>query len=254
MVWQTIQKFPAAAAAAPWQTAASVATSGGGFKTKMCNFFQLGTCTKGEGCTYAHGAHELSAGGQRASAATSYATTSAYSAPAATGFGAAPQFSGQVKKKLCQFFELNSCTKGDQCQYAHGAHEIGTPAPQVAPTLIAWTPPNLGKGAGNGLGGKGGLGKGKGKGKSKRSPGHNLPRTRISAQPLTGTVLEWSGKFGWIQPTVPVEHEKAARHGGRIFVSVSDLIGIEALTPGSLCQFQIFEDVSGLGAEECYGS
>jgi len=95
-------------------------------------------------------------------------------------------------------------------------------------------------------------GKGKGKGKEKRGPsGPNLERTRITQEPVTGSVVEWKGKYGWIMPTIPVEHEKAERHGGRIYVSMTDLVGgIEALSPESICQFHIFTDASGLGAEE----
>mmetsp|Transcript_53903 Transcript_53903/g.136897 ORF Transcript_53903/g.136897 Transcript_53903/m.136897 type:complete len:187 (-) Transcript_53903:65-625(-) len=98
--------------------------------------------------------------------------------------------------------------------------------------------------------------KGKGKGKGKRGPsGPTLPRQRVTTEPVTGEVLEWKGKYGWIQPTVPVEHEAAAKRNGNIYVSMSDLVGgLTALTPGSLCQFHVFSDPSGLGAEECLGS
>jgi len=110
-----------------------------------------------------------------------------------------------------------------------------------------------GKSWGKGKDGKGKDGKGKGKGKRPSGPG--LPRTRITEEPVTGEVVEWKGKYGWIQPTVPVEHELAQRREGKIYVSMSDLVGgVEALTAGSLCQFHIFSDPSGLGAEECLGS
>uniref|UniRef100_A0A7S2QGQ7 Uncharacterized protein n=1 Tax=Zooxanthella nutricula TaxID=1333877 RepID=A0A7S2QGQ7_9DINO len=110
-----------------------------------------------------------------------------------------------------------------------------------------------GKSWGKGKDGKGKDGKGKGKGKRPSGPG--LPRTRITEEPVTGEVLEWKGKYGWIQPTVPVEHELAQRREGKIYVSMSDLVGgVEELTVGSLCQFHVFTDPSGLGAEECLGS
>eukprot|EP00927_Polykrikos_kofoidii_P024049 TRINITY_DN2194_c0_g3_i1.p1 TRINITY_DN2194_c0_g3~~TRINITY_DN2194_c0_g3_i1.p1 ORF type:complete len:191 (-),score=31.04 TRINITY_DN2194_c0_g3_i1:98-670(-) len=104
-----------------------------------------------------------------------------------------------------------------------------------------------------------GFGKGKGKkgkGKGKRGPcGPHLARQRITQEPVTGEVMEWKGKYGWINPTVPVDHEKAARHQGKLFVSMTDLVGgAQELTPGSLCQFHVFEDDNGLGAEECIGS
>eukprot|EP00931_Biecheleriopsis_adriatica_P042458 TRINITY_DN241_c0_g1_i1.p1 TRINITY_DN241_c0_g1~~TRINITY_DN241_c0_g1_i1.p1 ORF type:complete len:120 (+),score=28.79 TRINITY_DN241_c0_g1_i1:28-360(+) len=100
-------------------------------------------------------------------------------------------------------------------------------------------------------------GKGKGKGKSKRGPsGPSLTRTRITQDPVTGEVAEWKGKYGWIQPTVPVEHASAnPKHQGKIYVSMTDLQGgLQALTVGSLCQFHVFSDSSGLGAEEVIGS
>jgi len=64
---------------------------------------------------------------------------------------------------------------------------------------------------------KGGYGKafggdqGKGKdGKSKSGgKGHLLPRTRISEAPFSGEVVKWSGKYGFIQPSETIEHEKA---------------------------------------------
>jgi len=97
--------------------------------------------------------------------------------------------------------------------------------------------------------------KGKGKGKRKGPTGPNQPRARITKAPVTGEVLEWKGKYGWVQPTTPIEHEMAQRHGGRIYVSMSDLQnGLTELTPGTICQFHVFSDASGLGCEECIGS
>ena len=60
---------------------------------------------------------------------------------------------------------------------------------------------------------------GKGKfGKGKRRPtGPNLPRTRITEQPVTGEVAEWKGKYGWIMPAVPVEHPKWK---GKLYISM----------------------------------
>lgn len=95
----------------------------------------------------------------------------------------------------------------------------------------------------------GGKEKGKGKGK-KGGDGHLLPRTRISAEKFTGTVAAWKGKYGWIQPAEPIEHEKAGMHRGGLFVSSSDLQGVEELTPEAVVEFHIAEDSSGLLAEE----
>lgn len=93
--------------------------------------------------------------------------------------------------------------------------------------------------------------KGKGKGKNpNRGKGHTLPRERVSENPMIGEVLEWKGKYGWIKPQDPIEHEKASRHGGKLFVSQGDLVGVTELSAGRLVQFHLFEDSSGLGAEE----
>jgi len=94
-----------------------------------------------------------------------------------------------------------------------------------------------------------GKGKGKGKGKS-ASPGHTLPRTRISAEKFTGTVFDWKGKYGWIQPAEEIEHEKAKLRGGRLFASIDDIMGAQSLDVGAEVEFHICEDEAGLGAEE----
>lgn len=106
-----------------------------------------------------------------------------------------------------------------------------------------------GKGKGCGSfgqdGGKGFFGKGK-----SRTPGHMLDKTRITAEKFQGTVLEWKGKYGWLQPGETIEHPKATRHNGRIFCSMSSLMAGDCLEPGSVVEFHIAEDVSGLAAEE----
>ncbi|CAE8616297.1 unnamed protein product, partial [Polarella glacialis] len=101
------------------------------------------------------------------------------------------------------------------------------------------------------MGGFAAKGMDKGKGKGKMGKGHTLPRQRVTDDPVTGEVVEWKGKYGWVMPSAPIEHEKASKHEGKIFVSKSDLVGVEELTVGSLCQFHVFTDASGLGAEEC---
>merc|ERR1711879_205604 len=93
-------------------------------------------------------------------------------------------------------------------------------------------------------------GYGKGKGKGKRKPGHLLERTTIDGEPLSGTVLEWKGKYGWIEPTEPVDHPKAEKRQGKIWVSKDDIGDLEELTVGSEVSFQLWEDVSGIGAAE----
>lgn len=83
--------------------------------------------------------------------------------------------------------------------------------------------------------------------------GPNLPRKRVTTNKVVGQVLEWRGKYGWIQPGEPVRHPKAMMRHGRIFVSKTDLVGagLWELIPGSFIQFHVFEDEAGLGAEDC---
>jgi len=116
------------------------------------------------------------------------------------------------------------------------------------------------KGVQTGYGGYGGKGadKGKGKGKDKgktksgapRGQGHTLPRTRVSVEKFTGTVKSWKGKYGWIEPAEPIEHEKASKNKGALWVGMNDIEGAESLEEGATVEFHIFEDSSGLGVEE----
>lgn len=85
--------------------------------------------------------------------------------------------------------------------------------------------------------------------------GPNLPRTRISSEFCTGMVVEWTGKYGWIRPTQPLNHPQANRHGGKVYVARQDIIvgGVmgAGLTPGQTCRFRVYTDASGIGAEQC---
>merc|ERR1712203_453696 len=82
--------------------------------------------------------------------------------------------------------------------------------------------------------GKGKDFKGKGKDGKGKTPGHMLPKTRITAEKFTGTVKEWKGKFGWIQPAEPVDHPAASKRDGALFCSMNDLQGgLQELTPGA---------------------
>jgi len=80
--------------------------------------------------------------------------------------------------------------------------------------------------------------------------GASMLREAVTEDFVTGTVLEWKGKFGWIQPDVPIEHEYAKYRDGKIWVSMKDLAGVEELTEGQRVKFKVYVDPSGLGAEE----
>jgi hypothetical protein len=79
-----------------------------------------------------------------------------------------------------------------------------------------------------------------------------LPRQRVTDEKITGVVVDWKGKYGWIMPAAPVQHPKAFKHQGKIFISITDLDGHRRyLNPGMMCEFYVFEDEAGLGAEQC---
>jgi len=63
--------------------------------------------------------------------------------------------------------------------------------------------------------------------------------------------VEWKGKFGWVKAADTVEHEKAELRDGKLYVNAKDIVGGEELTAGQAVEFHIYEDSSGLGAEEC---
>lgn len=107
-----------------------------------------------------------------------------------------------------------------------------------------------------GMGGKGdmfafmnsmGMGrKGGGKGGFRRG-NPDLPRERVTSEPIVGTVLRWGGKYGFVKPDIPFEHPAA---NGEIYVNKKD---ISDGTPsvGKAIAFHVYCDASGLGAEEC---
>ncbi|CAK0797037.1 unnamed protein product [Prorocentrum cordatum] len=86
---------------------------------------------------------------------------------------------------------------------------------------------------------------------SRKPEGHTLPRTRLSAEKLTGLVTQWKGKYGWIKPGGVIEHEKAKLKNGNLFCTMNDIMdGSGVLHPGAPCEFHLYEDETGLGAEE----
>lgn len=73
-----------------------------------------------------------------------------------------------------------------------------------------------------------GKGFGKGKGKGKRGPsGPDLPRTRITTEPVTGEVEAWKGKYGFIKPTVPVA--RRVLHASCFKPALASILGFEYL-------------------------
>ncbi|CAE6920188.1 unnamed protein product [Symbiodinium sp. CCMP2592] len=74
--------------------------------------------------------------------------------------------------------------------------------------------------------------------------GPYLPRTRISAEPLTGKVVFWKGQVGWIEPEHAVNHPKAYAHKGQLYVHSQDVLNGETLSSGTQVRFHLYEDSS----------
>jgi len=70
---------------------------------------------------------------------------------------------------------------------------------------------------------------------------------------ITGTINEWKGKFGWIDPDAPVEHPDAARRNGRLFLMQDDVLELISGV-GAHVSFYVYADNSGLGAMLCVPS
>lgn len=76
-------------------------------KTKMCNFFAQGFCSKGQACFFAHGDSDLNS---------------------------RPNFH---KTQLCMAFQRNGiCRDGRACKYAHGKEELRTPTGTLQSSVL----------------------------------------------------------------------------------------------------------------------
>jgi len=114
---------------------------------------------------------------------------------------------------------------------------------------------SLKKGKGKPEKGKGkGKAKGKGKGKKERGPsGPDLERERITTEPVMGEVSVWKDKFGYgfIKPADEIDHPEASKHEGMLYINKKDVAEGVEMQAGLQILFHIFQDASGLGAEEC---
>ena len=72
-------------------------------------------------------------------------------------------------------------------------------------------------------------------------------RVRLSQNRLMGTVLSWKGRFGWIRSDKKINHEEAVKHGGRVYVHISDVEGRLELQENARVSFFAYSDGDGLG-------
>eukprot|EP00933_Yihiella_yeosuensis_P052167 TRINITY_DN50180_c0_g1_i1.p1 TRINITY_DN50180_c0_g1~~TRINITY_DN50180_c0_g1_i1.p1 ORF type:complete len:613 (-),score=134.24 TRINITY_DN50180_c0_g1_i1:85-1923(-) len=73
----------------------------------------------------------------------------------------------------------------------------------------------------------------------------------VSNQRVQGTLSQWKGSFGWVEPLQTVKHPLAKQNGGRIYVHRSDIRKSAFLPPvGSQVDFLLYSDAQGLGASD----
>lgn len=80
--------------------------------------------------------------------------------------------------------------------------------------------------------------------------GPSLPRSQISQEYLRGVISSVYAGFGWITPDAPVWHPAAAKNDGQVYFHMSDATA--PVRAGMRCQFKLYADASGLGAESVY--
>lgn len=195
------------------------------FKTKMCENFAAGICNRGTNCTFAHSADELQA---------------------------RPHIEALAKTKMCNEFAEGTCTRGDKCTFAHDASELKARPKYENPDWGAASSFNpMMEMMWNFMGDMmGGVGMGMptstaGGGKKKDGK-----KERVSTEKVSGTVKEWKGSHGWIEPSKPYDHEKAKMHAGKIFLAKSDVPAGTEMKAGTSLTFHVYADKSGLGAED----
>lgn len=59
------------------------------------------------------------------------------------------------------------------------------------------------------------------------------------------------GHYGWILVKEAIDHPEAAMHGGRVYLSASEISRCSRLKEGDRVQFFLYADGQGLGAEDC---
>jgi len=82
-------------------------------------------------------------------------------------------------------------------------------------------------------------------------PAQQAPKQRLSRELFAGRVTQWKNTYGWIEPLEPIEHPDIKRHQGKIFVHSDDISnGRKQLRVGCICEFYLYQDEQGLGADE----
>lgn len=78
------------------------------------------------------------------------------------------------------------------------------------------------------------------------------PSTRGSLRSnCLGQIVSVHGRYGWIQPLQPINHDTVDAHEGHIYLNLNDVRPGTSLQPEMLVEFYIYADRQGLGAEDC---
>mmetsp|Transcript_25231 Transcript_25231/g.58072 ORF Transcript_25231/g.58072 Transcript_25231/m.58072 type:complete len:455 (+) Transcript_25231:96-1460(+) len=74
-------------------------------------------------------------------------------------------------------------------------------------------------------------------------------RSRVTKWRVNGTLADWKGGHGWIEPDRPIDHPEASKHKGRVFMAHKD-VEEEIDGVGAAVSFFVYKDTNGLGAEQ----
>jgi len=154
----------------------------GSYKVKLCTYFEQGRCNNGASCTYAHGPAELRSNGGKGGGGMpntgsdmlpgrgpsgalapgrldrpmqqqqqpqqqfdgNLAGLDVYGLPGQDQRPSAGPGPGSFKTRLCTYFQQGHCSRGNQCTFAHGEHELQSAPPRGQ----GGGPGNLGCGGG----------------------------------------------------------------------------------------------------------
>eukprot|EP00927_Polykrikos_kofoidii_P023005 TRINITY_DN21312_c2_g1_i1.p1 TRINITY_DN21312_c2_g1~~TRINITY_DN21312_c2_g1_i1.p1 ORF type:complete len:532 (+),score=91.77 TRINITY_DN21312_c2_g1_i1:25-1596(+) len=75
-------------------------------------------------------------------------------------------------------------------------------------------------------------------------------RVLLTTCRVEGTVVDWTGGFGWVAPAEPIEHRFFARQGGKLFLAAEDLQHELAVGSRVKVSFFVYADVDVVGAME----
>lgn len=143
------------------------AVASGPPKRTICKFWLEGKCTKGDGCSWAHGDEDIGApivetqwapslgpgpeavppwramAAGHAPALAAHAWAEPFVRPLQKGKGEKGKGAGKVvqeKRSICKFWLEGKCAEGERCTWAHGEEDIGggvqVPAPRREPGRV----------------------------------------------------------------------------------------------------------------------